>query len=334
MRHPSALQTRPYAPLLMGLAALGSALLGACAGGARSDDEAAEQTIASRANALIGGRLAGPEQFRTTVGFADVCTAAKVGPRLFLTAAHCVAVPRPGRLDPIPDPFPPNDGVGEKYLPGSPVLIHFGLNVDDPAQAELTITRTSIHPSWWECPLCQEPSRNAAADIAVVEIAEDTPEIPEARVELDRIPVGAPVVKVGWGCEVTTSLPPGTRVELDRYKLDDTVTIVPSEVQRHEPRISDEQLALLDDSYLITAGRDQNGDDASLCLGDSGGPLYLADEADPRVVGVNSDYTFRGDQPAPGGVSWTDWHTRTSVDSLHGIGQWLSEQGVNTVGGG
>lgn len=315
----------------VGLVALGSALLAACAGG--GSDSSAEDLLASREQALIGGAPATADQFRSTVGFGGVCTAAKVGPRHFLTAAHCVAVPRPGQLGPVPDPFPPNDGVGEKYSPGSPLLIHWGLNVDDPEQAELTITSTSIHPSWWDCPLCQDPTRTAAADIAVVEIAEDTPQIPQARVELDRIGVGAPVVEVGWGCEVTTQLPPGTRVELDRYKLDDAATIVASEVQRHEPRISDEQLARIDSSYLITAGRDQDPDDASLCMGDSGGPLYLADEADPRVIGVNSDYTFRSAQPAPGGISWTDWHTRTSLDSLHGIGQWLIAQGVDTVGG-
>jgi hypothetical protein len=315
----------------MSIALLGSTFLAGCAGA--GSEASADDSLASRQDALIGGSPATSDQFRATVGFGNVCTAAKVGSRSFLTAAHCVAVPRPGRLDPVPDPFPPNDGVGEKYLPGSPLLIHWGLNVDDPEQAEFTITQTSIHPSWWECPLCQQPSRNAAADIAVVEVAEDSPEIPEARVELDRVAVGAPVVEVGWGCEVTTNLPPGTSVELDRYKLDDAVTIVATEIQRHEPRISDEQRERIDASYLITAGRDQNGNDASLCLGDSGGPLYLADDADPRVVGVNSDYTFRGDQPEPGGISWTDWHTRTSLESLHGIGQWLIDLGVNTVGG-
>jgi hypothetical protein len=314
-------------------AALTSALSAGCAGDGDDVDATAEDSIVSSVQPLIGGSPASADQFRSTVGFGNVCTAAKVGPRQFLTAAHCVAVPRPGRNEPVPDPFPPNDGIGEKYLPGSSLHIHWGLNVTDPEQADFTITRTAIHPSWWECPLCQQPSRNAAADIAVVEIAEDTPEIPEARVGLDRIGVGAPVVKVGWGCEVTTNLPEGTVVKLDRYKADDTVTIVPSEAQRHEPLISDEQLARIDASYLITAGRDQNPNDASLCHGDSGGPLYLADAADPRVVGVNSDYTFRGDQPDPGGISWTDWHTRTSRDSLHGIGQWLIDQGVNTVGG-
>lgn len=309
MRQESAIQSRKARPFVMGFAALGTACLAGCAGGA-GPDASAEGLVASREEALIGGRPATSDQFRASVGFNDICTAAKVGPRSFLTAAHCVAVPRPGRLDPVPDPFPPNDGVGEKYLPGAPLLIHWGLSVDDPEQAEFTITETSIHPSWWECPLCQQPSRDAAADIAVVEVAEESPEIPEARVELDRIGLGAAVVEVGWGCEVTTNLPPGTRVELDRFKLDESATIVATEIQRHEPRISDEQRARIDASYLITAGRDQNSDDASLCLGDSGGPLYLADEADPRVVGVNSDYTFRADQPEPGGISWTDWHTR------------------------
>ena len=332
MRQLSALQIRKSPTLVTGLAALGAALLSSCAGG-ESPDASAGDALASREQALIGGSPADAGQFRSTVGFGGVCTAAKVGPRQFLTAAHCVAVPRPGRMDPVPDPFPPNDGVADEYLPGSPLLIQWGLSVRDPEQAELTIAATAIHPSWWECPLCQEPSRNAAADIAVVEIVEDTPQIPEARVELDRIAVGAPVVEVGWGCEVTTNPPPGTSVELDRFKLDDTLTIVATEIQRDEPRISDEQRERIDDSYLITAGRDQNANDASLCLGDSGGPLYLAGDADPRVVGVNSDYTFRGDQPEPGGVSWTDWHTRTSLDSLHAVGQWLIERGVNTVGG-
>lgn len=332
MRQKSALQDLASSSVAFGLAALASAVLAGCASSAEPD-ASAEDPLASSEQSLIGGNLATADQFRSTVGFGDVCTAAKVGPRHFLTAAHCVAVPRPGRLDPIPDPFPPNDGVAEKYLPGSPLLIHWGLNVNDPEQAEFTITKTSIHPSWWECPLCQQPSRNAAADIAVVEIAEDTPAIPEARVELDRIAVGVEVVEVGWGCEVTTALPPGTRVELNRFKLDDALTIVATEIQRHEPRISDEQRERIDASYVITAGRDQNANDASLCLGDSGGPLYLADNADPRVVGVNSDYTFRGDQPEPGGISWTDWHTRTSLESLHGVGQWLIEQGVSTVGG-
>lgn len=262
MRQASALQTHPSRPIAKGLGALAAAWLTACAGAAPQDDPHASDgdALAQREQALIGGAPAAADQFRSSVGIGGVCTAAKVGPRAFLTAAHCVAVPRPGRLDPVPDPFPPNDGVADDYLPGSPLLIQWGLSVDDPERGVFTISRTTIHPSWWECPLCEQPPRTAAADIAVIEIAEDTPAIPEASVELGRIAVGAPVVEVGWGCEVTTALPPGSSVELGRYKLDPAVTLPSSEIQRQEPRISDEQLARIDDTYLVTAGNDQNPD--------------------------------------------------------------------------
>lgn len=319
----------------MQLAVLG-VLLAACAsdaGSGSSDGAATDASLASQSEALIGGRLASAAEFRSTVGLGGICTAAKVAPRLFLTAAHCLDVARPGRLEPVPDPFPPNDGVADEYLPGEPLLIQWGLSVNDAEEAVLTIARTTIHPSWWECPLCAEPTRNAAADIAVVEVVEETPDIPEALVDLGRIGVGEAVVKVGWGCEVTTNLPPGTQAKLDRFKLDETTTIVATEIQRHEGRISDELRERIDASYVITAGRDQNPSDASLCLGDSGGPLYLVGDGTPRVVGVNSDYTFRLDQPEPGGISWTDWHTRTSLSSLHGVGQWLRDLGVNEIGG-
>jgi trypsin len=308
-------------------AAAGVALSGGCAVEGASLDAADHAALGSGQQSLIGGRPAAADEFRSTVGIADDCTAAKVGPRLFLTAAHCVDVPRPFGPDPVPEDFPPNAGVGDGFLPGEPLLVFWGLDADDEEQAELTIVQTSIHPSWWDCPLCQLPTFNAAADIAVIEIAEDTPEIPEARVALGTVPVGTAVVEVGWGCEQSTNQPgPG----LGRYKTAAGEIIDVSEAQRFT-RIGDEQLVDIDASYLITAGSDQDANAASLCLGDSGGPLYLPDNGDPRIVGVNSDFTFRPDQPEPGGVSWTDWHTRTSRESLHGVGQWLIDRGVNTV---
>lgn len=307
-------------------AAAGVALSGGCAVEGASLD-ADGDSLGSQQQALIGGSPAAADEFRSTVGIADDCTAAKVGPRLFLTAAHCVDVPRPFGPEPVPDDFPPNDGVGDAFLPGEPLLVFWGLDADDAEQDVFTIVQTSIHPSWWACPLCQRPTFNAAADIAVVEIAEDTPDIPEARVALGTVEVGTAVVEVGWGCEESTNRPgPG----LGRYKTAPGEIIVASEAQRFT-RIGDEQLASIDASYLITAGRHQDPDAASLCLGDSGGPLYLPDRSDPRIVGVNSDFTFNPDQPEPGAVSWTDWHTRTSLESLHGVGQWLIERGVRTV---
>lgn len=315
------------------------ALLAGCVMEGEAVDSASSDSTASRQQDLIGGHPAAPDHFRSTVGIGDACTAAKVGDRLFLTAAHCVAVPRPLRGMPVPDDFPPNDGVRADYLPGEPLLINWGLDADDPDQAVFTIVETSIHPSWWDCPLCQDPilAQGGAADIALIEIAQNTPQIPEASVELGTIQPTTQVIKVGWGCEERTNIDPST-LELGRYKTEDASVIPVSEIQpdSSRPPMTDEQVARVDASYVITAGRAQDEDAASLCLGDSGGPLYLPDNSDPRIVGVNSDYTFRAsDDPDDlGGVSWTDWHTRTSLGSLHDVGQWLIDLGVNTVDGG
>lgn len=285
---------------------------------------------------LIGGDPAGENYFRSTVALGDSCTAAKVGAHLFLTAAHCVALGRPPHGMSPPENFPPNDGIRDDYLPGQRLLINWGIDANSAEKAQFTIVKTSIHPSWWTCPLCSEPilGTDGAADIAVIQISEDTPTIPEASVELSAPAMGTRVVKVGWGCEERTNVEPCT-VHLNRFKAAAAQTISATEIQRYDSRITDEQAAMVDASYLITPGHDQDAQNASLCLGDSGGPLYLADSAAPRVVGVNSDYTFKpiSDPNDLGGVSWTDWHTRTSLDSLHHVGQWLIDLGVNTAGG-
>ncbi len=316
--------------------AAGSLLTAGCAVEGGQFDAA--DSVGSKQQKLIGGHQAAPYHFRSTVGIGDSCTAAKVGPRLFLTAAHCVAVGRLPSGFPVPEGYPENDGINESYLPGQPLLINWGLDADDAEQGEFTIVETSIHPSWWECPLCEDPilGPGSAADIAVIEIAENTPDIPEARVELDPMETGDQVVKVGWGCEERTNIDPST-LELGRYKTEDAWLIPASEIQ-HEgtyPPITDGQVEQVGGGYLITAGHDQDEDYASLCMGDSGGPLYIPNNSDPRIVGVNSDYTFMPlDGPDDlGGVSWTDWHTKTSLDSHHGVGQRLVDQGVKTVGG-
>lgn len=315
------------------LAALGMMSLAAC-GAADEQAPFASKTGDENPGApeLIGGEPARAEQFRTTVAIGDSCTAAKVGARLFLTAAHCVALGRPLRGMPPPENFPANDGVADDYLPGRPLLIHWGLDVSDGKSEAFTIARTSIHPSWWSCPLCQDPIlANGAADIAVIEISEDTPEIPQARVELAKIPTGAQVVKVGWGCEQRTNIDAGD-AHLGRFKVSSASIIPVSEIRRYDSRISDDVVAAVDAAYLVTAGHDQAEASASLCLGDSGGPLYLSGDGEPRIVGVNSDYSFRPVEPPDlGGVSWADWHTRTSLNAGDGIGQWLRDSKVNTV---
>lgn len=283
---------------------------------------------------LIGGVLAPADHFRSTVGIANRCSAAKVGPRTFLTAAHCVGAPR-GRLP--PGVIAREDGLAEDFVAGQKVLINYGLRPDDGQAAEYTIAETIIHPSWLESPFTT-PTKGieTAADIAVFRILEDTPLIPEARVLLDRIAVGTDVVKLGWGCQTRANDPENSGLE--PYKTHNTKIVTVDYVDHEQERgsfFSASQIQSIHETYAITAGRAQGATNASLCPGDSGGPLYLPSATERLVVGVNSDYTFLPTTEAGdlGGVSWTDWHTRTSRDSRHDVGQWLIDLGVNTVGG-
>ena len=284
---------------------------------------------------LISGEPAQRGQFPSTVGINDDCTAAKVGPRSFLTAAHCVALGRPSQRMAAPENYPPNGGLRDAYLPGKRLLVYWGVEANDGEKAEFVIARTSIHPSWWACPSCTDPIvHSGAVDIAVIELAEDTPQIAEARVELSNITTGTQVVKVGWGCEERTNVN-ASELHLGRLKLASAAIIPVSEIGQYDSRMSDEQVAAIGESYLITTGHAKDETSASLCLGDSGGPLYLPDESDLRVVGVNSNYSFKTpeDDTDLGGVSSVDWHTRTSLGAGGGIGEWLQALKVNTVGG-
>jgi len=324
------------ASLVFALGALGATLLVGCgAGDERELVRASTGDSQPGQPELINGEPARRGQFPSTVGINDDCTAAKIGSRLFLTAAHCVALGRPVHGMPPPENYPPNGGLRDDYLPGKRLSIYWGLAANDGKQGKFVIARTSIHPSWWTCPVCGDPILDSgAADIAVIELGEDTPQIPAARVELSNIATGAEVVKVGWGCEERTNVDAGD-LHLGRYKLSSAATIPVSEIRRYDGRITDEQEAAVGASYLVTAGHAKDPNSASLCLGDSGGPLYLPDESDPRIVGVNSNYSFKPpeDESDQGGVSWADWHTRTSLSSGTGIGDWLKSLKANVVGG-
>lgn len=281
-----------------------------------------QDVVAKNEQDLVGGSLAAPYHFRSTVVVGSQgCTGAKVGPRHYLTAAHCVDTED-------------GDGVSGLYEPGDQIAIRHGLEMSgvDEVVYHSTIAQTSIHPSWLECGAnaCGSTlvlSGEHPADIAVVEVVDAFPDIPQARVELGAVAPGTPLVKVGLGCEDGLK---GPQSWVRRYKTEYAWALPHADLQHagshvHTPFDAESIGA----SYLITAGHGQGAEFASLCPGDSGGPLYLNDNGDPRVVGVNAYYSFNDG----GNISWTDWHTRTSLHSRFNVGAWLQGLGVDTVGG-
>lgn len=314
------------------LAAL-TLVLGACAFDAPADDPRSPSTAE-----LIGGDLAADTAYPSTVHHYDGCTFAKVGPRHFMTAGHC-AIDNTGALN------PPYRGGAAFWLtdhnsPSPPP--------DMSQYKAFTVERTHVHPAWLQAcrdTLAQNPNQTECADpvpklqrgpdVAIVVVAELSPHIPEAAVDLTPVAVNDPLHIVGYGCEQ-----PGGR-PVPRLKTE-SVPAVSLDALKHDGQYSFLSHEAVYGGYVITAGHHASGAYASLCPGDSGGALYREGTAQPLVVGVNAYYSFPVGRGWEEHASLTNWHTRLGRDSAYDVDQWLSGiGGVNltesspaTPGGG
>jgi hypothetical protein len=280
----------------------------------------------TESGALIGGQPASSTDFPSTVLIMGPtignCTAAKVGPRQFLTAAHCVHKKENNTLSP-------------DYQPGSFIGITTAKKVTSANRAAVTqwveVKSTVMHPGWAEA--CGSGCNvnvlgpDVPPDVAVVTLAEDTPKIPAAKVDLHTIGAGEGVIVTGYGCTKSVNTPHADNYQQLRFDITKAIagdalnhpgSFVPSGDPRHDLVVA---------SYVITPGNLANAQEASLCPGDSGGPLYRADGTQSIVVGVNAYYTFKDGT----GISMTNWHTRLDVRSRFQIGQWLRTLGVQLI---
>ena len=282
------------------------------------------QPIAEKDQDLIGGSQAAPYHKRATIYIQNGCTGAKIGDRFFLTAAHCVD----NSLG----------GVSGSYAPGARMTISNSIVLDASAvYHQLTIAQTSIHPGWTAacddgCGTVKVLDDEHAPDIAVIEVVEDTPTIPQEYVDLDPVPAGHWASKSGYGCEVSLGGPsPNPR----RFKTENAQVIATADFIHPGSYISSmDEASLVNASFVGTWANSEDSpyswDWASLCPGDSGGPLYSSSPG-RGIIGVNAYYTFPTDGSR---ISLRDWHTRTSNQTRYNVGSWLDSLGVNTVGGG
>src|SRR5690606_26916669 len=234
-----------------------------------------EVAVESKSQNLIGGAPVAQGDYAATVGINNNCSATKVGSHLFLTAAHCVqaATPEEGER---------NDGLGDNYVGGSTIQLNWGLDGNDHPQGTYTIEETLMHPSWYCSNGCGgiQQSHQGGADIALIRLIDDedndTPQIPEATVELSDIPPGQRVVKVGYGCQNGLPLEGAPQESLGPLKAAPGWTVPVEESTPYRSSVAlIEGFEPVDESYLITGGQRRYSGFASQCLGDSGGPLYL-----------------------------------------------------------
>lgn len=288
--------------------ALGVAAIG-CDGSANNAAESVELS----SQALTGGDPATNADYPATVILGG-CTAAKVGPRHFLLAAHCV-----------------NDDtahVSGDFAPGSPIsVIVSHPNDGTPPNLNLTVQQTYVHADWTNACVAPCPvnilSPGNPPDVALVVVQQDSPNLPAAWIDGRPLVDQDPVVVTGAGCESGLNGPGSPR----RVKFEKTNVLTPQALTAHP--MPQNEIDVLAAGYWLSPGQSLNSEEASLCFGDSGGPAYRDDPTQSLVVGVNAYYSFISSN----GISYTNWHTRLDASSASHIADWLRGLGANVVQG-
>ena len=240
------------------------------------------------AYALIGGDLATSRQYRSTV-FNGSCTGAKIAPRKFLFAAHCFIDNETKALTPE---FAPRSRMNLKT--------HYG------TEYAVTLENIYVHPSYinelvrlgrrWKINV-----GGGSFDVAIVKVKENTPNIPQGTIDYSPIQLNDPVVIGGYGCEKEAKRVYPQRS--GRYKIYTTNV----EATPHVKFIENADALKFERYNYFTPGNRMDASAASLCPGDSGGPVYRPGTR--SIVAVNSSYLFT-DRSA---ISYVNAHAKLNL---------------------
>jgi hypothetical protein len=119
-------------------------------------------------HALWNGTLAKSGQFPASLSFGS-CSAARIGPKHVLTAAHCVyqqtKILKSGRKI--------EGFLNVNYRDGETLLIKYGTRPEKAKKSFLTIFKTHIHPSFSQ--IESKKDIEQSSDLAIIEFEEKLP---------------------------------------------------------------------------------------------------------------------------------------------------------------
>jgi hypothetical protein len=239
-------------------------------------------------NDLIGGKkITDKADYPSVISFVDNCTAAKVSEFHFLFAAHCVTDYEKAKIN-------------EAFQPGKKLFIQSHVLKNN---LEVTIEKVFVFNEYYEKMREFLISKKLppwfagyfASDVALVKVKEKSLDLMIAEVDFSEVQDTEKLTIMGYGCDRAIG-------QMEKY----TPTLKAQEVRstninplkksfEHDPE-------LVFDINFLTEGIILNSNSASLCPGDSGGPVFKEN----KIVGVNSFYTFTINK----NISYLNLHTR------------------------
>jgi len=260
------------------------------------------------------------------------CTATRVGPRHILTAAHCVMNTKTKEIE-------------STYSRGQFLSITQSVDDINADWSTISVGRVWVHPSYYAafrlgCSWSLTCTRDyGASDVAIIETMNDMPStISSARVGTSRYEAAGyqrRVFVTGYGCQGGIGGWGGWDGGWDAKARSIGFSVAPiepiSSINNYGPVLSNAQFGPFGASYFITPGASHPNGQASLCPGDSGGPVLLSRSVYPGgpayhtnvVIGVNADYTFADRKNGTPLISTFNIHTRLSNDAPNYVGGWL-----------